>query len=65
VKSRHRASPPHSSAASSWGHGTAARRVFTHAEARRFYDRIGAKQDSQAFYDRPALEDLLRHVEQH
>jgi cyclopropane fatty-acyl-phospholipid synthase-like methyltransferase len=38
-------------------------RVLTHDEARHFYDRFGAKQDSQAFYERPALERLLSHLE--
>jgi ubiquinone/menaquinone biosynthesis C-methylase UbiE len=40
-----------------------AERVLTHAEARLFYDRFGAKQDSQAFYERPALEQLVAHLE--
>jgi ubiquinone/menaquinone biosynthesis C-methylase UbiE len=40
----------------------AASRVLTHDEARRFYDRFGARQDSQAFYERPALERLLSHL---
>jgi ubiquinone/menaquinone biosynthesis C-methylase UbiE len=34
-------------------------RFLSHDEARRFYDRFGAKQDSQAFYERPALERLI------
>lgn len=38
-------------------------RVLTHDEARRFYDAFGAKQDSQAFYERPALERLLAHLD--
>ena len=37
--------------------------VLSHAEARRFYDRFGAKQDAQAFYERSALEDLALHLE--
>jgi SAM-dependent methyltransferase len=37
--------------------------VLSHAEARRFYDRFGRKQDAQAFYERSALEDLARHLE--
>jgi ubiquinone/menaquinone biosynthesis C-methylase UbiE len=38
-------------------------RFLTHDEARRFYDAFGAKQDSQAFYERPALEGLLAHMD--
>jgi SAM-dependent methyltransferase len=34
-------------------------RLLSHDEARRFYDRFGARQDAQAFYERPALERLL------
>lgn len=34
-------------------------RLLSHDEARRFYDRFGAKQDAQAFYERPALERLI------
>jgi ubiquinone/menaquinone biosynthesis C-methylase UbiE len=30
---------------------------------KRFYDRVGARQDRQAFYEDPALDDLLRHAE--
>jgi ubiquinone/menaquinone biosynthesis C-methylase UbiE len=38
-----------------------AERCLTRDEARRFYDRFGAKQDSQAFYEEPALDMLVRH----
>jgi ubiquinone/menaquinone biosynthesis C-methylase UbiE len=38
-------------------------RTLSHAEARRFYDRFGARQDAQAFYERPALERLVAHSE--
>lgn len=38
-------------------------RTLSHAEARRVYDRIGAHQDSQAFYEDAALAVLLRHGE--
>jgi ubiquinone/menaquinone biosynthesis C-methylase UbiE len=31
--------------------------------ARRFYDRFGARQDAQEFYERPAVDDLLAHME--
>jgi len=37
-------------------------RTLSHEEARRFYDRFGARQDGQAFYERPALERLLAHL---
>lgn len=30
-------------------------------DARRFYDRLGEKQDSQTFYEQPAIDLLLRH----
>jgi ubiquinone/menaquinone biosynthesis C-methylase UbiE len=36
-------------------------RTLTHDEARRVYDRIGARQDTQGFYENPALDVLLRH----
>ncbi len=36
-------------------------RFLTTAQARAFYDRFGARQDSQAFYEDPALECLLAH----
>lgn len=35
-------------------------RDLSTAEAERFYDRFGAKQDAQAFYEDPALDRLLR-----
>ena len=34
-------------------------RDFTSEDARRFYDRMGARQDSQAFYEDPAIEVLI------
>jgi SAM-dependent methyltransferase len=37
-------------------------RLLSHDEARRFYDRFGAKQDSQALYERPAVERLLANL---
>lgn len=37
-------------------------RTLSHEEARHFYDRFGARQDSQAFYERPALEGMLAHL---
>jgi ubiquinone/menaquinone biosynthesis C-methylase UbiE len=39
-----------------------AERVLSAAEARRFYDRFGAKQDSQGFYEQPALLELTRYL---
>jgi SAM-dependent methyltransferase len=32
------------------------------SEARSYYDRFGKKQDSQGFYEEPALDDLLAHA---
>lgn len=37
--------------------------VLTRSQARRFYDHFGAKQDSQAFYEDAALDDLMRHAD--
>lgn len=37
-------------------------RTLSHDEARRFYDRFGARQDSQHFYEGPAVEDLCTHA---
>lgn len=34
---------------------------LTTAKAKRFYDRFGAKQDQQDFYEAPAIEFLLAH----
>ena len=34
--------------------------MLTRREARRFYDRFGARQDSQAFYEDRALDELIR-----
>ena len=36
-------------------------RTLSHQEARRVYDRIGAKQDTQAFYEDVATRELIRH----
>ena len=35
-------------------------RSLTHDQARRVYDRIGSLQDTQAFYEAPAVRDLIR-----
>jgi len=37
--------------------------TVSHDEARRFYDRFGAKQDSQGFYEDAATDDLRRHAD--
>lgn len=38
-------------------------KTLSHEEARRIYDFIGSKQDSQAFYEDVATRDLVRHGE--
>lgn len=38
-------------------------RALTHAQARRFYDRVGKAQDTQAFYEREAVAQLCAHAE--
>ncbi|HYZ39313.1 MAG TPA: class I SAM-dependent methyltransferase [Stellaceae bacterium] len=38
-------------------------RTLSHEEARAFYDWFGARQDSQGFYEDPALSDLLAHAD--
>jgi ubiquinone/menaquinone biosynthesis C-methylase UbiE len=35
--------------------------VLTRSQARSFYDRFGKKQDTQAFYEDAALDDLIDH----
>jgi ubiquinone/menaquinone biosynthesis C-methylase UbiE len=37
--------------------------VLSHEEARRFYDRLGARQDWQRFFENPATRDMVRHAE--
>jgi ubiquinone/menaquinone biosynthesis C-methylase UbiE len=37
--------------------------TLTYEQAKRFYDWMGAKQDMQCFYERPALDDLVAHLE--
>lgn len=32
------------------------------SEVRAFYDRLGKKQDTQGFYENPALDDLVAHA---
>jgi len=38
-------------------------RTLSHQQARRVYDRIGARQDTQAFYEDVATRELIRHGE--
>jgi len=38
-------------------------RTLTHEEARRVYDRVGSFQDTQAFYEDVATQDLVRHAD--
>lgn len=38
-------------------------RTLTHAQARRFYDRVGRAQDTQAFYEREAVARLRGHAD--
>ena len=44
------------------GKRAAEARTLDHDEARRFYDRFGAWQDTQGFYERPAIERLIAHA---
>jgi ubiquinone/menaquinone biosynthesis C-methylase UbiE len=37
--------------------------VLTREQAKAFYDRFGAKQDKQAFYEDRALDDLVAHAD--
>ncbi|MGE5245791.1 MAG: class I SAM-dependent methyltransferase [Betaproteobacteria bacterium] len=37
-------------------------RTLTRGEAKTFYDRFGARQDSQSFYEDRALDDLVAHA---
>jgi ubiquinone/menaquinone biosynthesis C-methylase UbiE len=36
--------------------------VLTPSEAQAYYDKFGKKQDSQGFYEDPALDDLIAHA---
>lgn len=36
--------------------------MLSHKEARAFYDRLGARQDWQRFYENPAIIDLIDHA---
>lgn len=37
--------------------------MLSYEQAKRFYDHMGAKQDTQQFYERQALADLIAHLE--
>jgi ubiquinone/menaquinone biosynthesis C-methylase UbiE len=39
------------------------RSTLTSSEAQAYYDRFGKKQDTQGFYEDPALEDLIIHAD--
>ena len=38
-------------------------RLLSHSQAARFYDLLGARLDTQAFYEAEALRDLVAHLE--
>ena len=38
------------------------KRMLTHQQATSFYNRLGAKQDWQAFFEAPATRDLMAHA---
>jgi len=38
-------------------------KALSRSSARAYYDRFGAKQDSQGFYEDPALDDLIDHAD--
>lgn len=38
-------------------------RVLSPSAAKRYYDRFGKKQDSQGFYEDPAIDDLIAHAD--
>jgi ubiquinone/menaquinone biosynthesis C-methylase UbiE len=38
-------------------------RVLEKDDVRAFYDRFGKKQDSQAFYEDPVVEEMIRHAD--
>jgi ubiquinone/menaquinone biosynthesis C-methylase UbiE len=38
-------------------------RFLSHGQTERFYDRFGAKLDTQSFYEMPALRDLAKHLD--
>jgi ubiquinone/menaquinone biosynthesis C-methylase UbiE len=42
---------------------SAKERVLNHSAAQAYYDQFGEKQDSQGFYEDPALDELIAHAE--
>jgi cyclopropane fatty-acyl-phospholipid synthase-like methyltransferase len=38
-------------------------KTLTHEESTEFYDAVGAKQDWQAFFEVPAMRDLIAHAD--
>ncbi len=46
-----------------FGRSRNVRTQFTPDDARRFYDRFGPRQDTQGFYENPALDDLVKHAD--
>ncbi len=42
---------------------TRSRTVLSRAAVRAYYDRFGAKQDSQGFYEEPAIDALIAHAD--
>lgn len=45
------------------GRSRSVRTQFTPDDARRFYDRFGSRQDTQGFYENPALDDLVKYAD--
>ena len=39
------------------------RKMLSHEQAKRFYDRMAAIQDAQYLFERPALADLVANLE--
>ncbi len=37
--------------------------TLSYEQAKRFYDRFGARQDRQAFYEDPAVEEMIAHAD--
>ncbi len=37
--------------------------MLSHKQAKCFYDRMGAKQDTECFYERQALADLVANLQ--
>ena len=45
------------------GSSSNVRATFTPDDARQFYDRFGSRQDTQGFYENPALDHLVKHAD--